>query len=320
MKDVDLTLVELAASQHQVFSRAQARTAGLSASALSRRIASGQLVGRGTSSLHLAGVTLSYRGRLMAGLIDLGPGALVSGRAAGHLHGFDGFEEGPPEFLVPRRQRDRTTEGLVHSTSSMQALDRSVIDGLPCTSATRTVVELLGGASEREAGNALDSATRMRLTAPAVVRRRLDQLGRQGRAGVRVFERLALAGCVESALERRFVAVVRSSGLPLPLLQQRFHLPGVGIARVDFEFANYPVVVEVGGRRGYLSSSERQHQEHRRNALQVAGKTIYFFTREDVELRPEYVISTLFEALKGERVGPDCGNRNPARLVRDPAA
>lgn len=311
MNDVESALVELAAGQHQVFSRAQARDVGLSPSALSRRIASGRLVACGTSALHLAGVTLAYRGRLMAGLLDLGPEALVSGRAAAHLHGLDGFGEGPLEFLVPRALRNRRTAGAVRSTDApLTRLDVVMLDGLRCTSATRTVVELLAHATPDEAGDALASATRRRRTAPEVVRRRLDDLGRSGRGGVRVLDRLLAEGSVESGLERRFVRLVAGSGLPMPQLQRRYELPGVGVARVDFEFATFPLVVEVGGRRGYLSHEERQRQERRRNALQLRGKTIYFFTRDDVFEDADYVVATLLGALRAEVVTQDCGTRN----------
>ena len=85
--------------------------------------------------------------------------------------------------------------------------------------------------------------------------------------------------------------------LPLPAAQCRYNLAGFGVVRVDFEFADVPVVIEVGGRRGYLSFAERQRQEQRRNALQLEGKVIYFFTRDDVVNRPAYVAATVAAAL-----------------------
>ena len=125
-----------------------------------------------------------------------------------------------------------------------------------------------------------------------------------------MLDRLLLEGAVESGLERRFVRLVARSGLPRPQLQRRYELPGIGIARVDFEFAAFPVVVEVGGRRGYLSLDERQRQERRRNALQLQGRTIYFFTRSDVLDQPNYVVETLFAALRAVVVTKDCEKRN----------
>jgi hypothetical protein len=299
MKDVDRRLADLAARQHGTFSRAQARAAGLSSSALYRRLERDQILVCGIAALHLPGTVLTWHGRLHAGLLDLGPGALVSGRAAGQLHQLDGFTANCLEYLVPRSRRDRKTTGLVHSTSNLIALDCCTIDGLPCVSATRAVVELLAHASLGEAGNALDSACRTHLTARSVVRRRLEELGRQGRRGVAAFEQLIKAGEVESWLERRFLEVIGRAGLPIPVLQRRYELADVGIARVDFEYPLWSIVVEVGGPRGYLSLAERRRQERRRNALQLEGKTICFFTREDVERDPGYVIRTLTAALTG---------------------
>lgn len=296
MKDVDRTLVELAAGQHQTFSRSQARAAGLSASALSRRVARGLLVPCGSAALHFPGVTLGYRGLLQAGLLDLGPGALVSGHAAANLHALDGFDEGPLAYLVLRGSRHRRTSGQVRSTGAMSRLDRAAVDGLACTSVTRTVIELLRSGDLSAAGDALDSGTRKRMTAPSVVARRLAMMGRQGRDGVAAFESLQRLGVVESGLEREFLRVMASSGLPVPVTQRRYVLDGVGAVRVDFEFTMFPVVVEVGGRRGYLSADERRHQERRRTAIQLAGKTVYFFTADDVFGEPTYVVRTLYDA------------------------
>ncbi|WP_162941453.1 hypothetical protein [Desertimonas flava] len=260
MKAVDLRLAEHATEQHQVFSRRQARRAGLTPAALWGRLRSGSLVACGPQALHFAGVTLDYRGRLMAGLLDLGAGALVSGPAAAHLLGLDGFGEGPLEFVVPRVARNRHTIGAVHSISGPDTLDRVNLDGLACTSATLTVVELLARGTKEQAANALDSACRRRLTAVPVVAQRLDELGRQGRPGVAMFEEIIADAVVDSWLERRFLGVLRSAGLPIPSPQRRHRLNGVGVVRVDFEFDHVPIVIEVGGRQGYLSAGDRQRK------------------------------------------------------------
>ena len=188
MKDVDRKLTALADRQHQVFSRAQSRAIGLTPNALHRRLQSGSLVACGTSALHFAGVSPTYRGRLMSGLLDLGPEALVSGRAAAHLLGLDGFREGPLEVLAPRSYRSRRTIGKLHTVPSLQRSDRVMVDGLACTSQTMTVIQLLSHATKEEAANALDSGCRQRTTGVPLIRRRLESLGRLGRAGVAAFD------------------------------------------------------------------------------------------------------------------------------------
>ncbi len=297
MNDAEHILIQLAESQHGVFSRHQAVASGLSPSAVSRRLRSGEFKRVASRSLRFAAATVSWRGSLMAGLLDLGDDALVSARASAALLGLDGYDDGPVAFLVPRYQRDRRTRGSVTSSPDITGSDRTLVDGLRCTSATRTVIELLSCASEREIANALDSATRLGLTTPSVVRRRLDQLGTQGRSGVAAFDRVMESAGVQSWLERRFLQLVDAAAIPRPHLQRVYRRDGAHVARVDFDFDPLPIVVEVGGRKGYLSIDERRRQEHRRNELQLLGKTVYFFSTEDVVEDAPYVLGTIRLAL-----------------------
>jgi hypothetical protein len=147
-------------------------------------------------------------------------------------------------------------------------------------------------------GNALDTACRKGLIAERAVVGRLGELGRQGRKGVADLDRLLADGGVQSWLERLFFDVIRSTGLPKPAAQRLYYRDGVHVARVDFDFDPLPIIVEVGGRRGYLSFDERRRQERRRNELQLLGRIVYFFTREDVTTDQDYVVATLRSALR----------------------
>jgi hypothetical protein len=158
-------------------------------------------------------------------------------------------------------------------------------------------LELAGRVSERELGNAIDSACRLGLTAPGFLRRRLEQIGRRGRDGVTAFDRVMESAGVQSWLERELLALLAGTGLPSPAVQRTYRKDGRHIARVDFDFDPSPVIVEVGGRRGYMSAEERRRQERRRNQLQLIGKMVYFFTTEDLTDSPDYVVRTLAGAL-----------------------
>jgi hypothetical protein len=297
MNDGDRTLAALAATQRQVFTRAQALEAGLTPQSIGRRLGGGLFVRVGPRALCFAGTTLDWRGRLQAAVLDLGEEALVSGRAAAALHGLDGFAEGPVELLVPTCCKDRTTGGRVRSSPTIGRLDQCTVDGLPVTSGTRTIIELLGRVTRRELGNAIDSATRLGLTAPIVLERRLGELGRQGRRGVTAFDCVMQSAGVQSWLEREFLQLMAIAGIRRPVAQRIYRRDGRHLARVDFDYVPAPLVVEVGGRRGYLSADDRRRQEHRRNELQLIGKTIYFFTTEDVVTDPAYVVATVRSAL-----------------------
>jgi hypothetical protein len=280
-----------------VFTRAQARAAGLSPDAIRRRLTCGDLVVVGRHTLTFGGVVLDWRGELQAGLLDVGPHALVSARSAAALLELDGYDEGHHDYLTLRTDRHRRVQVPFTATSSIKRADQCVIDGLPTTSATRCIVELLGKVTLEQLGNALDSACRMGLTNERVVSQRLEELGRQGRKGVADLDRLMRDVGVQSWLERAFLRGIAGSGLPRPAVQQIHRRDGAHIARVDFDFAPLPVIVEVGGRRGYLSYAERQRQEHRRKELQLLGKTVYFFTYDDVVNRLRHVIDTVRAAI-----------------------
>jgi hypothetical protein len=298
MNDALRTIAALAAEQHEVVSRAQILSRGVSRSAFQRHAADGRLLPVGTHTYRFAGTALTWRGQLQAGLLDLGPDALVGGRAAAALHRLDGFEPGPLEFVVPRTQRERRTVGDVRSGPPVPILDRTRVDGLAVTSPALTVIHLSANASRREVANALDSAVRLGLLTADVVRGRLVVHRGHRLVGAPVLDEVLAEAGVESYLERRFLRLVRQAGLPEPALQ-RVHRRGSRlVARVDFDFAPLPIVVEVGGQLGYLTRTERQRQERRRSELQLLGRIVYFFTYEDVTADSSYVVATLRSALE----------------------
>ena len=138
---------------------------------------------------------------------------------------------------------------------------------------------------------------RLRLDHAEYLLRRLTRPGTTASPGSRLLDELLVDAGVESWLERRFLALLRSAGLPRPALQRVYRRDGRHVARVDFDFAPWPVVVEVGGQKGYLTTRERQRQERRRNELHLLGKIVYFFSYEDVTEEPAYVAGTVRSAL-----------------------
>jgi hypothetical protein len=301
MDPPDRRWAEMAAHRHNVVSRRDVTMAGLSSSALYRRVANGLLVPAGTHSYRFAGVQLDWFGQLQAGLFDLGEDALVAGRAAAALFGLDGFAEGSVSFYLPRSQRRRLTTGAVRSGPPVHRFEIVRVRDFPCTSAALRIAHLAAEVSERELANALDSAVRLRLTSVDLLTRRLTVQREKGIPGMQFRDRVLTEAGVESWLERRFLRLVKETSLPLPLLQRVYRQGGRHVARVDFDFAPLPFVAELAGQRGYLTRRERQRQERRRNALQLAGKAAYFFTYEDVVEEPVVVLDTLRSAVRGAR-------------------
>ena len=238
------------------------------------------------------------RDRLL-GLLTLGPGAVLSHEAAAALHGFDRTPDGIVEFSVPRHLRGRRPPVKVHTTEVLPTIDRVVVDGWPCTSATRTVIDLARARCDRRRLEAaIDSAVRSGRSAPVVLRDRLADLRGSGRWGARRLDELLVDSGGHTMLERRFLELCREAGLPRPLTQVVHRDGGRTYARVDFYFADAGVVVEVSGRKGHSSPSERARDAQRRNELQAAGRIVYEYTWEDITQRAARVAAELRDRLR----------------------
>lgn len=243
--------------------------------------------------------TETWELRVRAGWRWLQPSAAVAARTAAAWWGLDGFEEDVVEFCVPRARR--SVGGVaVRMTRDWSSKDLVRHRGVRVTTATRTIIDLAGrGASVAELERAIDSAVRLRLTSIPTLTRRMAELAKPGRAGIPVLRELLLDSGGESALERRFLRLIRANGLPRPQTQVTFKVRSSRAIRVDFLYAAEQVVVEVSGRLGHASDADRAKDARRRNELQHRGFEVIEFTTADVMADPSYVVASLRQSLPG---------------------
>jgi Protein of unknown function (DUF559) len=136
---------------------------------------------------------------------------------------------------------------------------------------------------------AIDSAIRMQLSSPEVIRTRLFDIRRRGRAGVRLVDSLLEDAGGHTMLERAFLRAMREAGLPRPETQVVFSDGERTLARVDFLYRRWRIVVEVSGQLGHTTPTERARDAQRRNELQALGFAVYEFTWEQVTRRTWWV-------------------------------
>jgi Protein of unknown function (DUF559) len=290
-------LARRAATQHGAFSLDQAVAAGLGHARRARLEASGAIVRLGPRSFGFPGHPSTWRCQLQAGLFDLGGEAVVADRAAAALLGLDGFHQGPLEFRVPRRMRNRSTVGTVRSGPDLARIDRLVIDGLDTMSAAACIISMAGRVSARQLEDAIDSSARLGWSSDTFLRRRLDSIRRRGVPGVRAVDAALDGSGGHTRLERWFLELVRDAGLPRPQLHVTHRAGTRVVARIDALFDPLPVVVEVAGHGTHASRSRRQRDAQRQAELAALGYLVLTFTYEDVVHRPAYVIATLRQAL-----------------------
>ena len=170
-------------------------------------------------------------------------------------------------------------------------IDRCVVADLPCTSPARTIFDLAGCVERQQLENAVDTALRTGGCSQAFLLKRLSKLRYRGCRGVALLDEVLIDTGGANRLERRFLALCRTSGLPRPACQIAHRRPGQPVDRVDFDFAPSALVVEVEGQISHASPRQRQRDAERRRDLMHLGRVVISFTFEDVFHRPSKVIS-----------------------------
>lgn len=294
-KDAPRSLYQLAAAQDGVVSAADIDRFGRSTPQRRRLVDANRLERVAPRVYRVVGAPDTHRQRLRIGLLCLGEASWISYESAAALHGLDRSDRDAVEFTVPRGSWRARSTLRVHTTSMFEPIDGVVVDGLRTMSATRTVVDLAHSrAPQPRVEAAIDSAIRLGLSHPRVIAERLETLRGSGRWGCRLIDRLLPDTGGHSPLERKFLKIVREAGLPRPRTQV-VHRDAFGrhVARVDFEFDDNALVIEVTGRLGHVSDAERARDAQRRNELQDLGRTVIEYTSTQVFERPWLVISDL---------------------------
>ena len=291
---ISAALTDLAADQDGLLTSAQLRMHGVTNWAQRRLIAEGWMFRLAPRVYALRGSPDTHRRRLRCGLLCLGERSWVSFEAAAALHRLDRSRPHAVEFTIERSRRPAVLPFAVHTTKRLDPIDHVVVDGFRVTSATRTVFDLaLARAHPHRIEAAIDSAIHLQLSSPETLTRRLEGLRGSGRWGCRLVEEMIVDSGGHTHLERRFLELVRESGLPTPRKQVVFRAGGRHVARVDFFFQEFDVVVEVSGQKGHASPSERARDAQRRNELQDLGVRVFEYTFDDVTKRPDMVRRTL---------------------------
>lgn len=239
---------------------------------------------------------LTWEMQVRAGLQWLGSEACLYGAAAARWLGLEGVDDAPAEFLVHRARRHLPPWMTLHTTLTWTKGDTLLLDGVRCANATRAIIDMARTHGARTLETTIDSAVRLRRTSTPTLTRRMQELEGSGRAGIRLLRTLLLDSGGESFLERRFLRLVRRSGLPRPVPQVVYHSNTGRVMRVDFEFPSSNLIVEVSGRKGHASDRDRQRDARRRNDLRGRqGKQFLEFTTADVVDDEAYVLATLLQ-------------------------
>jgi Transcriptional regulator, AbiEi antitoxin/Protein of unknown function (DUF559) len=267
---LDKLIVEHALAQHGVIGRAQLFALGLTRSAIAHRVRIGRLfrLHRGVYSI-VPPSMLTRNARFRAATLAGGEAALVSERCAAALHQLRSTPSGPVHITIPGKGARRIAGVRVHSSRRLHPDDIDEIDGIPCTSWPRTLIDL----SVSETGQAIT-----RMVEKALILQIYDHaameaaLGRSnGRAGPRQL-RAILAGLIDeqpytaSEFHRDLLFLIAEYNLSTPI--ENGWVCGY---QVDFHWPDARLIVEADDRATHATPIAFERDRERDLTLELAG-------------------------------------------------
>jgi very-short-patch-repair endonuclease len=289
----DLRLRALVRDQHGVVTRAQLLEFGYTHDAIKHAARSGALhvVARGVYVLGRRSV--SRLGGWMAAVLSCGPQAMLSHGSAMELLGVEGYEPSIIEVTVPADQVRRRPGVRVHRCTVARR-DVVTMSNIRATGPVRTLLDLANRLSAHQLERAINELDGLDLVDPTELRADLDQ--RPGQRGVRALRSLLdrrAFRLTDSELERMFLRLVRTAGLPGPQTQVQ-----VNGFRVDFFWPEVGLVVETDGLRYHRTPVQQAKDRLRDQVHTQTDVTPLRFTHAQIKYEPARVRQVLVDVYR----------------------
>jgi very-short-patch-repair endonuclease len=275
----------LATPTHGVVARRELLRAGITRGEIEQRLRSGALIAVFRGVYRVGHTAPSLEARYLAAVRACGEGAVLSGRAAGHLWGLLKGAPPPPEVTAPTERR---VTGV--KTTRARRAERKVTrwHGVPVISVAETLVDLASVLDEEQLARACHEAEVRHHTAPEHVEAILARRPNVPGAGKL---RRVLRGDVKvslSKLESAFLALLRKHRLALPETNRR-----AGGRRVDCRWPELRLTVELDSYRYHSSRYAWEQDRRREREAHARGDQIRRYTYADVAEDPKPMLTEL---------------------------
>jgi len=237
----------------------------------------------------------------MAAVLACGPDAVLSHRSAAALLGLRPTDRSNLDVMVPGRGRRRQPGIDVHSSTTLTDADITRVNNIPCTTVSRTVLDLCDVIASRGVERTLDQAEILQVLD---LRKLQDQITRNASRPAARRLRTILEDIYTSRtptwneFEEAFFLLCRSHGIRQPEVNE-FVDPhdGEPAIRADFVWRAERLVVETDGRttHGTRQAFERDRRNDQR--LMLAGWRSIRVTWRQLMNEPARVARTIIALL-----------------------
>jgi very-short-patch-repair endonuclease len=241
----------------------------------------------------------------MAAVLACGQKAVLSHRSAAGLCGLRPDNRANTGVSLPSRSA-RSRPGIdVHRSVTLTPADRTVKDGIPCTTLARTLLDLAEVDSPRGVERAIEQAEVLRLFDLRAVEEVIARAnGRRGAAVLTaVLARLEEPALTDTELEERFLTLCRAASLPSPVVNEWLVIDDEPAIKADFLWREKRLVVETDGWESHGTRQAFERDRRRDERLKLAGYEPLRFTRRRIIAEPGGVMRTVAE-LMARRTAP----------------
>jgi hypothetical protein len=295
-------IAALAQQQHGTVTRQQVVAISGGDAHLRRFLRNGVLVRVAAGVYVVAGSPDTWHRRLAVELHRAGPLCVASHRAAAGLLQLDRFRTGHLDVAGPWTGARTGTSVRLHRSTDLAARDRTVVDGLPVTTPTRTLIDMGRYVSSTRLGSMIDDAVRRDLTSYEELAIRHAELARQGRLGGRTVaaalaDRHPGAPVPGSPFETLVRRLLIDAGLPEPVLQHPVPCDGITYL-LDLAWERELVAVECDGFRFHRTPDQLEWDDRRRTELGRRGWLVHHVTWRQYRRDPEQLVSEVAASLR----------------------
>lgn len=284
---------ELAERQWGLVTRAQLLAAGVTHREIRTRLRNGLFLPEHPGVYRVGHRAPCIEAIYLAAVLGSGAGALLSGRAGGHLLGLVPGAAPVPEVIA---RGERRLRGVITHRARSSNPDATTWRGIPVTSVAWTLVDLAGVLPSAALARAAHEAGIRHDVGPddvdRVLRRRPTAPGR--RELIRVLH--GDAPVTMSVLERDFLRLVRGAGLPMPVVNRR-----AGGRRVDCRWPAHRLSVELDSYRHHRSRQAWERDRRRERDARARGDEFRRYTHGDVNEEPRLLLIELRRLLAPNR-------------------
>ncbi len=295
MEEREHRLNAIARDQRGLFTIAQGLASGFPRATINGRVARGAYESIFPGIYGMAGSEDSWHRSVVASVLSAARPAGASHRTAAHLWGLTSRRPDEIEVVTSRHRRRKHSGFVEHESKDLIESDVVTVDGVPVTTAVRTVVDLGASAPPWIVERCLDTGLRKKLFTAWQIRCFIARVARPGRIGVGTIrplieERLMWKAVTESDLEDLFRAVIKPLPFPMPQPQYRLFGPMDDfVGRFDFAYQPRSALIETDSEGWHMDPVSFQRDREKQNRAHALGWTVYRFTWRQLIDEPESV-------------------------------